>query len=112
MVDKFRDRGIRFEEHQTVTGTITDERVSGTIRARTIAIRPNGSERAAPPHPALERRQLGDALTASTRGGLSGFSFVSSGSAGPSPSLPSDHYPDSADAINAIPVSRTTMPPT
>ena len=43
VVDRFRDRGIRFEERQTVTGTITDERVSGTLWARTIAVRPNGS---------------------------------------------------------------------
>jgi hypothetical protein len=42
VVDKYRNRGIRYEEHQTVTGTITDERASGTIRARSIATRPNG----------------------------------------------------------------------
>lgn len=42
VVDRYRDRGIRYEEHQTVTGTITDKRASGTIRARTIATRPNG----------------------------------------------------------------------
>jgi hypothetical protein len=42
VVDKYRDRGIRFEEHQTVTGTITAERASGTFRARSIATRPNG----------------------------------------------------------------------
>jgi hypothetical protein len=42
LVDRYRDRGIRYEEHQTVTGTITDERASGTIRASTIATSPNG----------------------------------------------------------------------
>jgi len=30
------------EDDQTVTGTITDERVSGTIRTRSIATRPSG----------------------------------------------------------------------
>jgi hypothetical protein len=42
VVDRYRDRGIRYEEHQSVTGTITDEAVSGTIRTRTIATKPNG----------------------------------------------------------------------
>jgi hypothetical protein len=42
LVDRYRDEGIRYEEHQTVTGTITDERVSGTIRARTVATSPGG----------------------------------------------------------------------
>jgi hypothetical protein len=42
VVDRYRDRGIRYEEHQTLTGTITDERVTGTIRARTVATKPNG----------------------------------------------------------------------
>lgn len=42
VVDKYRNRGIRFEEHQTVTGTITEERASGTIRTRSIATMPNG----------------------------------------------------------------------
>lgn len=42
LVDRWRDQGIRYEEHQTVTGTITDKRASGTIRARTITTGPNG----------------------------------------------------------------------
>jgi hypothetical protein len=42
VVDRYRDRGIRYEEHQVVSGTITDEAVSGTIRARTVATKPNG----------------------------------------------------------------------
>jgi hypothetical protein len=42
LVNRYRDEGIRYEEHQTLTGTITDKRASGTIRARTIATSPNG----------------------------------------------------------------------
>jgi hypothetical protein len=42
VVDRYRDRGIRYEEHQIVSGTITDEAASGTIRARTVATKPNG----------------------------------------------------------------------
>jgi hypothetical protein len=42
LVDRYRDEGIRYEEHQTVTGTIASKRASGTIRARTIATSPNG----------------------------------------------------------------------
>jgi hypothetical protein len=42
VVDRYRDRGVRYEEHQTVTGTITDEAVSGTIRTRTVATKPSG----------------------------------------------------------------------
>jgi FAD/FMN-containing dehydrogenase len=37
---------------------------------------------------------------------------LSDSASGPLPLGHHDHYPDSADAINAIPVSRTTMPPT
>jgi hypothetical protein len=42
VVDRYRDRGIRYVEHQVVTGTIGDEAASGTIRAHTTATRPNG----------------------------------------------------------------------
>ena len=41
VVAHYRENGIRYEEHQTVTGA-TDERAPGTIRARAIATRPTG----------------------------------------------------------------------
>ena len=40
--NRYRNAGIVYEEHATVTGTVTAERASGTIRAQTIATRPNG----------------------------------------------------------------------
>jgi hypothetical protein len=42
VVDRYRDQGVRYEERQTVTGTITAERASGTIRAVGITTKPNG----------------------------------------------------------------------
>jgi hypothetical protein len=42
VVDRYERRGTRYEETQTVTGTITDERASGKIRGRVKYVRPNG----------------------------------------------------------------------
>jgi hypothetical protein len=42
VVDRYRDRGTRYEETQRVTGTITDQRAAGRIRGRVKYVRPNG----------------------------------------------------------------------
>jgi hypothetical protein len=43
VVDRYRGkRGIRYEDRQTVTGRVTDERASGTLRAVGITKRPDG----------------------------------------------------------------------
>ncbi len=42
VVERYRMRGTRYEEVQSVTGTITDERVAGKIRGRVKYVRPDG----------------------------------------------------------------------
>jgi hypothetical protein len=42
VVDRYLDQGNRYKEHQTVTGTVSDERVSGTIRGRAKIVRADG----------------------------------------------------------------------
>jgi hypothetical protein len=43
VTDAFREKGSRISETQLVTGTVTDERVSGTIRGKVKIVQPNGA---------------------------------------------------------------------
>jgi hypothetical protein len=42
LVDRYRDEGTRYEEHQTVQGTISDDVATGSIRGRVRYVRPDG----------------------------------------------------------------------
>jgi hypothetical protein len=42
VVDRYRDAGTRYLETQTVKGTLTDERVTGTIEGKSTRTKPNG----------------------------------------------------------------------
>ena len=42
VVDRYSDQGVRYEEHQTVAGTITGHLASGSIRGRLRVVRRNG----------------------------------------------------------------------
>jgi hypothetical protein len=42
VVDRYRDEGIRYEEHQTVQGTISGHVATGSIRGRVRFVRPDG----------------------------------------------------------------------
>lgn len=42
VVDRYRDAGTRYLETQTVKGTLTDDRVTGTIEGNSKRTKPNG----------------------------------------------------------------------
>jgi hypothetical protein len=42
VVDRYRDAGTRYVEAQTVKGTLTDDRVTGTIEGNSKRTKPNG----------------------------------------------------------------------
>jgi hypothetical protein len=42
VVDRYRDAGTRYLETQTVKGTLTDEKVTGTVEGHSKRTKPNG----------------------------------------------------------------------